>query len=355
MDTITHALSGMLLARATRSSSASGEPQKQRLDLRSRIIAGAVAAAFPDIDIIVRFFGTLNYLNYHRGITHSILMMPLWALLLAWLFSLLSRKGYRWQAFYPVCLMGIGIHILGDVITAYGTMVLAPFSDWRMSWPTTFIIDVFFTGIIVISLLLAWWWKDKSTQISRAGMGVLVAYVLTQGGFHYQAQEMARDYVRAHKLPDARIHALPQPLSPFNWKLVVESDDRYFISYVNLRRHTVVTARASDNIFRRVDALYRPRDKQDWQQAFRFGEPASEYAQVARLWHNPLLDDIRHFMMLPMLVKLEDNGAGRCAWFMDQRFSLQGVRAPFQFGVCREGGQDWQLYRLRGTRRELLQ
>jgi len=48
---------------------------------------------------------------------------------------------------------GIGIHIAGDVITAFGTMIFAPFSDWRAQFPTTFIIDPYFTAIIVSGLI----------------------------------------------------------------------------------------------------------------------------------------------------------------------------------------------------------
>jgi len=45
--------------------------------------------------------------------------------------------------------LSIGAHIAGDVITSYGTMLLAPLSDWRAAIGTTFIIDLWFSGIIV--------------------------------------------------------------------------------------------------------------------------------------------------------------------------------------------------------------
>ena len=47
MDPLTHALSGVLLARAAATASA-------RLPLRWQITAGFAAAAFPDIDLILR-------------------------------------------------------------------------------------------------------------------------------------------------------------------------------------------------------------------------------------------------------------------------------------------------------------
>ena len=49
----------------------------------------------------------------------------------------------------------IFVHILGDLITQFGTMILAPFSDQRFGWGTTFIIDLPFTGII-LAVKLGW-------------------------------------------------------------------------------------------------------------------------------------------------------------------------------------------------------
>ena len=108
MDPLTHALSGALLARATAPSVQSSE---QALPLRTRVFVGFVAATFPDLDLVLRLIDTLTYLNWHQGPTHSLVMLPVWAFLLSYLFSSLLRKQYSWKAFYwPVC-MGIAIHM----------------------------------------------------------------------------------------------------------------------------------------------------------------------------------------------------------------------------------------------------
>ncbi|MDH5396397.1 MAG: metal-dependent hydrolase, partial [Gammaproteobacteria bacterium] len=155
MDTITHALSGMLLARATKTNPVKPEySDSKTLSLQARLWAGFFAAAFPDIDIVASFFGTMTYLDMHRGITHSVIMLPLWAFVLAFLFAKISRNYYHWKAFYAISFLGIALHIAGDVITAYGTMLLAPLSIMKFAWPTTFIIDFYFSGIILLSIIL---------------------------------------------------------------------------------------------------------------------------------------------------------------------------------------------------------
>jgi inner membrane protein len=147
MDTLTHALSGALLARAT---AADGLPRPL---LWRRVAAGFVAAAAPDIDFVFAFAGPVEYLLAHRGVTHSVLLLPLWAFALAWLLAALLRHRGGWRALYGVAALGLAAHVAGDVITSFGTMVFAPLSDRRAALGTTFIIDLWFTGLIVAGLL----------------------------------------------------------------------------------------------------------------------------------------------------------------------------------------------------------
>ncbi len=83
MNTLTHSLSGALLVYVARPSLS----KPNELPLRTRMTAGFVAATFPDSDFALRLINTLTYLNWHQGPTHSLLMLPIWAFLLAHLFS----------------------------------------------------------------------------------------------------------------------------------------------------------------------------------------------------------------------------------------------------------------------------
>lgn len=108
MDTLTHALSAALLGRVlARPASASTPP----LHAARAMAAGAVAAAFPDIDVVFGYVSEIAYLRGHRGVTHSVLLAPLWALLLAVMLSRIGRLGRGgappWRAFYPVALGGL--------------------------------------------------------------------------------------------------------------------------------------------------------------------------------------------------------------------------------------------------------
>jgi inner membrane protein len=326
MDTLTHALSGMLVARAS-------YQKEDQLPLWLRSWAGFFVAAFPDIDFISRFFGITAYLNIHRGITHSVLMIPLWALLLAWVLAKLSRDKYHWRLFLPVCLLSLSIHIFADVITAYGTEVLAPFSDLRVSIPTTFIIDLYFTGIILIAILLSVFLRQHTKRVALAGVFVLMSYILMQAYWMRVAIEEAYASVPLAKTQNANVSALPQPLSPFNWKLIIATDNRYYIRYINLYRSERETAKQTDSLLQRVDALYTPVSQNDWYIVPKFGVGPFQ-ALAKAIWEHDEMHAIRRFMEYPAVYQVDQLPEMQCIWFADQRFVLEKIRAPFIFGAC---------------------
>ncbi len=348
MDTLTHALSAALLARAT----APAHRTPDQLSKRSRMLAGLLAGAFPDSDVVVGLFtDPLTYLNLHRGITHSLLLMPIWAFFLSGILTLLWRLRYGWTAFYGVVLYGIAIHIAGDVITTFGTQVLAPFSDYKAIVPTTFIIDLNFTAIILGGLILSWWW-GRSRLPSLLALALLAAYVGGQWWLMGQARAIGERYAAAEQLEAAGVHALPQPLSPFNWKLIVQSDDGYRVAYLGLYRHDVPKAPADDaGLFTRLLALYRPADALEWEEVPMFGE-SDEVAEIAReAWEQPVFAGYRRFAEFPALYGYDERAEGSCVWFTDLRFSLEGLRNPFLFGLCRtDPGSPWVAYRLEDDR-----
>ncbi|MEN8106552.1 MAG: metal-dependent hydrolase [Pseudomonadota bacterium] len=329
MDTLTHALSGALVARATWNKNTS------RLSLRQRTLVGFLATAFPDIDYIIRLFSSdfIFYLNHHRGITHSLVMLPLWALVLAFLFSKLLRPKTDWRMLYPVCCIGIGLHIGGDVITSYGTMIFAPFSDWRASLDTTFIIDPVFTGIIVASLLLSFLLTRKQ-GVAAIGSIVLVAYVGLQAWAHNEAVKLGERAAGDYLWQEATVSALPQPLSPFNWKIVVEHEEHYHIGMVRLFGEATKADNSGSFLSVTGSAYYQPENIQ-WERLYRYGENRHLAEDIWLAWMHDTLDGYRRFARFPRLIE-NRKYAKDCYWFSDLRFELphRDSSPLFTVGLC---------------------
>ena len=70
MDNLTHTAIGLFLSRAG----------LNRLTPRATPIL-LLAANAPDLDVVSWFGGSLNYLHYHRHLTHSLAALPLMVIL----------------------------------------------------------------------------------------------------------------------------------------------------------------------------------------------------------------------------------------------------------------------------------
>ncbi len=348
MDTLTHALSGALLARAT----APREQREGEPTTAQRVLVGALACGFPDIDFLANFVSPLTYLLNHRGITHSLVALPLWALFIAWLAALVLRPRRGLRAFFGVAAMGVGVHIAGDLITSFGTIVFAPLSDTRYSWGTTFIIDLWFSGIIIAGLLFSALWR-KSRIPATAACAVLAAYVGFQAVMKHEAINIGKNYARVQGLADAAVNALPRALSPFNWTVMVTTHDAQRFAHINLVRDDLPAAPAADaGQLARMRAEFFPKDHARWQRVPRFGSTPEEVRLAHAAWNEPEFAFFRWFADYPALLRTERLGANTCVWFQDLRFANPSVPfAPFRYGMCREKGKPWQRYELLGEGR----
>lgn len=310
---------------------------------------GFWAAAFPDSDFIVRFIDPLLYLTTHRGITHSVIMLPLWAAILAWLFFAFFRGQHRWREFVGICAIGIGIHIVGDVVTAFGTMVFAPLSDWRLQIPTTFIIDPYFTAILAAGLIASAFWK-LSRRPALIALAVLAAYVGFQGLMHQRAIGIGERYLAAQGLTAVEVSAVPQPFSPFHWMIVVSEPQQYRLAYVSLTRSQTPAPPADDAFwFTRIASAYRPTDALLWKEVPRFGRSPMEVDLASEVWHSEMFARFRRFALYPAVYRIDQESARTCVWFNDLRFALFGRNMPFRYGACRAASDGaWEVYRLLG-------
>jgi len=344
MDTVTHALSGALLAMALAPRAA----RPGALSRRARIAAGAAAAAFPDSDFALRAADTLTYLNLHQGVTHSLILMPVWAWLLALLFAQAARPHYRWPAFYGIAVLGIAIHIGGDVVTAYGTQLLAPFSGTRFSWPLLFLIDPYVTAILVAGLVLGGVWPQR--RLASLAFVALAAYLGLTLILLQRAIAVGDDFARNHQLQGAVSHALPQPLSPFHWLILVEHGEGYRLARVNLARNpNDHRGEASGFLVRMADG-YTSVAGAAWSYYSRFGTNPAEMMLARNIFEHMAFAPFRRFARFLVLDHVESRASGSCVWFSDLRFSLPELPPSFRYGLCRSSGQtEWRLARLPGA------
>ena len=199
MDTITHGIAGALIAKAVfrgedlfgRSASVrnlaemNGSEDARRSTVnRHRVITWSLmlGAIFPDSDVIREIFShdRLLIVTWHRSITHSLVMLPLWALLLAGITRAFTHWR-KWEApsfavLSAIYAVGILSHILLDLVTSFGTMIWSPLKWSRPAWDLLFIIDFTFTAILLVPQLLAWVYSRPEKMWPRA-LGTWVVFM----------------------------------------------------------------------------------------------------------------------------------------------------------------------------------
>jgi len=181
MDTITHGIAGALIGKAV---FRGDDLFAFRPMNRGRIVTWSLmlGAMFPDSDVIRDIFSRdkLLMITWHRSITHSLLLLPLWALLLAWITGTFAKWRKRetpsFAALTGIYAVGILSHILLDLVTSFGTMIWSPL-DWsRPAWDMIFIIDFTFTGILLLPQLLAWAY-EKPENVRKRALGLWVVFM----------------------------------------------------------------------------------------------------------------------------------------------------------------------------------
>jgi len=357
MDTLTHALSGALAGRllAPRPSPGSTPAAKPAPPVWQAVAAGAAAAAFPDLDFVLGYVSDIAYLRGHRGVTHSLLLLPLWGMLLAWVFAAVAGRHQParpgWRTFYGIACAAILIHIAGDLITQFGTMIFAPLSDRRFGLGTTFIIDLVLTGLLVAGLVASAFWR-RSKVPAAVALALVTGWVGVGAVGRGEAIEAARAYAAEHDIEPVVVDAAPRPASPFNWTAILFDGARYHYAHLNTRRSEVLEAGPDDNFIRRLSAPYKPVALAQWETRPKFG--GGDVEELAReVWAAEEFAFYRWFAMFPVFDHAEITPpVNRCAGFGDLRFEIPGRGdTPFRYGLCgrAEGGEEgtgWRLYEL---------
>ncbi len=231
MDNITHTLTAVMFSRAG----------LNRLSPHATALL-VVAVNAPDLDILSAIAGPVSYLHYHRGPTHSILGVPILALLVAALAMLVARDSFSWGRAYTLALIGVASNPLLDLANAYGVRLLWPFSERWFNADFVNIFDVWIWVLLALGLVAPWVSALVSSEIgAQAGKGrgaaVVVLCLLSLYGFrryllHERALAVLDSRIYQGEAP-RRVAAMPTAVNPFRFTGLVEGTE-FFKVYPRL-------------------------------------------------------------------------------------------------------------------------
>ncbi len=196
-------------------------------------IVGCLAGLAPDLDIFIRSTSDpLLKLEYHRQFTHSIIFIPIGALIVTLFSRILFRKYLSWGETYLFSLFGFATHGLLDACTSYGTQLLWPFSDERISWNYVSVVDPFLSIPIFLIIIFAIIMKNK--LITFLGIIYILTY-LTFGAFQENRARFIGESIanfRGHESKNLTVK--PSLGNLFLWKTIYEHAGFYYVDAVRL-------------------------------------------------------------------------------------------------------------------------
>lgn len=216
MDSITHLFLGGAIAAAI-------APAKYR---RVALLAGAVINTLPDLDVLPLALveDPVLVMTWHRGATHSLLVLPLLATLIWWLLK------SRWQPvreaparWYWLILATLLAHPLVDAFTVYGTQLFWPLAMPPAMWSSLFIIDPLFTLPLVLACIAAWWLREKPAAQRALAVGLLLSgsYLAWSQAAKWRVDAIAESSLAALGLQHAPRVSTPMPFTTLLWRVVV--------------------------------------------------------------------------------------------------------------------------------------
>lgn len=219
MDSITHTLFGLTLYGAVDKCDFSKEKK------RALLFTTVVGSQIPDIDVISKLWDTEGqYQMWHRGITHSIFMVPVWAIVLA-LFCYLFWK-VKDRRIFLIGALSVFIHNTSDLFNAWGTGYFEPFSQARITFGTIPIVDFVIWAIILGGFIIAKKTKLASFQVYRFVWAAILLHATLQTGQGYIIYQQHNDYYEQQ--------ALSARFVPWNYTLIGKSGDTVEVVQVNL-------------------------------------------------------------------------------------------------------------------------
>lgn len=232
MDPVTHALTGIALARVG----------LNRLTPRAAWLV-AVAAVVPDIDFAAGLIsGDAGVLKWHRGPTHSFVAVPVLALLCVAMFRTL-RQNVPWIGGTIAAAAGVLSHILLDELNPWGVRWLWPFTNRWFHLDIVSPRDPWLAATLLVMLGAPHLSRLVSAEIGASktsGRGSAIAgllfCVLYLGG-RQQAHMIAEEALQSRVyggLTARRIAAVPQPYNPLAWRGLVATSRDMRVVDVNL-------------------------------------------------------------------------------------------------------------------------
>jgi len=221
MDSITQAALGAAIGQATLG---------KKVGMKG-IVAGAVVATIPDLDVALRlFYSSYDMLRIHRGISHSLVFGVVGALAVAFIMQRIKPfRGLsllRLWSFSALCLI---THSLLDYCTAYGTQLLLPFSDACLGLDTVNVVDPVYTVPLLLGTFGGLYFPTVKYRLNGLGLLASTLYLGITLIAKQHVEAMLRTDLTMHNIESPELLTMPVGMAGVNWYGLASTADGIYM------------------------------------------------------------------------------------------------------------------------------
>ncbi|MFD1738434.1 metal-dependent hydrolase [Bacillus salitolerans] len=228
MDTSTHITMGVGLAALSYLDPAvSSNPE-----LANAVLIGAVVGSnAPDFDFVYKLKGNSAYYRNHRGLSHTLPALPLWAIAISsivWLFFI----DISFFHLFAWTMLSVILHVLFDVFNVYGTQAARP---WNRKWLALNCIPLFDPFIMIIHIAgFVLWLNGLNPGLTFLTIYIVLFIYLLE---RYLSMKRTIKFLQSHCRIDGHYTVIPTK-SWVNWDFIIKTNSK---SYVGTIKNKVVS------------------------------------------------------------------------------------------------------------------
>ncbi|WP_227686725.1 metal-dependent hydrolase [Psychrobacter fozii] len=311
---------------------------------------GHMLGTLPDLDVLINYPDPISNMTYHRGFSHSLIVLTAVGIVGAWAISRYHEwrnmpLPYSTARLATAMTLALTTHPLLDSFTVYGTQLLWPLQESLSLTPVSiasmFIVDPLYTLPLLIAMIIG---LTKGSHLGIFKIGVLAhcqqlaiwmlvissGYLMLSLGLKYYAQDKAEQTLAAAKIDNiVRIKTMPVLPTILMWRTVAEDDQNRLIEI----RGSVLDSRLPE---------YRYLTQYDNSQTLRANLPIASQPYAQRLdWFSGDWTGYRTQTMLDDAVEPHKQDV---QLVVDDLRMMAGDTAFFSFVLANKTGQalPWQ-------------
>jgi inner membrane protein len=226
MDTLTHTTMGLGLACLAHLDPHVSTSSEMALTVTFATVIGSNA---PDFDIVYKIKGNSAYYRNHRGSSHSIFVIPLWAFAITGILTSFSPS-INTVHLFTWTLLAVILHVFFDLFNVYGTQAARPFSKKWISFNCIPLFDpfIFVLHIIGFALLFVGFHPEYTFSVVYL---MIFGYLLERLSSYNRTLAWLKNEVNL----DGKYTLIPT-VRWWKWDVIVDTENMIYTGTINYKK-----------------------------------------------------------------------------------------------------------------------